>query len=289
MSFLSKDIVSIISEHLDPDDILNLMEIFPQYEHTLLISMAKTFGFITLNDLNTLLRSDKKQYVKYFRKLMGIDINDIDIIKECPNLTDLVLCQSICDSENPVNVDNLIFPNSLTYLEFNLEFNEFIKPGLLPNSLIHLIFGDYFDQPIVKGVLPKSLKYLEFGDNFDKPIVRESLPESLRFLRFGKYFASDIDEGALPDSLVNLSFGKYYNQPIKEGILPNSLKRLTFGKHFDSEIKCSLPNSLTHLTIAKAERLVLPDSLIKLTISHYPNVIKIDSLPKSLKLIRLLE
>ena len=52
-------------------------------------------------------------------------------------------------------------PKSITYLKFNMTFNQCIKDHI-PNTVTHLMFGLQFDQNI-EGCIPNSITHLTFG------------------------------------------------------------------------------------------------------------------------------
>lgn len=83
-------------------------------------------------------------------------------------------------------IEKVRWPESLTTLSFNGEFNQPIEKIKWPESLTNLTFSHDFNQPIENIEWPKSLSILAFGTKFNQYI--DFLPESLKELTIKETF-----------------------------------------------------------------------------------------------------
>ena len=116
-----------------------------------------------------------------------------------------------------------------TFIIFDDEFNEIIKPNILPEILTTLTFGEDFNQKIELNSLSDSLTTLNFGYCFNQKIEPNILPESLTTIIFSYCFNQKIKPNSLPESLTNLTIGCHFNQKIDLKILPSNLKYIEFN------------------------------------------------------------
>lgn len=142
-----------------------------------------------------------------------------------------------------------------------------------------------FDRPyshkLEPGSIPGNVKYLIM--NYSNPLLKGLIPNSVTHLCMCGGFSHSIELGAIPSSVMVLNLG-FYSQPLTIGMIPNSVTTLVlrgfgFIQHFESE---ALPSSLTHLigypdiesthirlpsTLTHLEPLWVPESLPN-TITH---------------------
>lgn len=197
---------------------------------------------------------------------------------------------------------------------FNNDFNEELSKETLEKLKEYksVIFGGKFNKSIDN--LPNNIKHIEIRrmtklyeftlspvSDFDQPI--SNLPINLKtFCLFTNNFSHNFD--FLPESLETLVFNNinaidtnkitYFNN------LPINLKELTLEiTKFNSPLD-QLPNNLKKLTITSEICLTkldkLPDSLeelilqyVKFDLNYCQYILKIDSLPSSLKTITLIK
>lgn len=213
------------------------------------------------------------------------DINDIDTHIFYKSKLDENIVYGVFDKDY----------KSITHLEFDYEFNQYIN--IMPSNILVLKFATQFNQHINK--LPQNLKELIFNNasNFNQYLPE--LPISLKHLKLGDCFNKKINK--LPNKLVKLIINNHkYNHELK---LPKSIKVLTIPKCDDTNlIKCkklkcdnNIENisdnliNLKHLEFTDKFNEPIskfPPNLVKLKFSYNFNN-KISNLPQTLKLLDL--
>ncbi len=148
-----------------------------------------------------------------------------------------------------------IFPSSLEILEFAMNFNQPINPGVLPRSLKKLEFSSQsqFKQPIQPGWLPEGIEELSiYSLKFQLPLISGIFPSGLKKLILDCELKESIAPRILPSNLNSLTFGKYFDKPILSNSLPSELKSLTFeSSNYFPLFPSILPESLEKLEFNK--------------------------------------
>lgn len=141
----------------------------------------------------------------------------------------------------------MIFPDTLTHLELNLDYNYLIPENVLPKKLTYLHLGNRYDNPLALNVLPPSLTHLNLGDSYNQSLISGTLPQSLKHLEFGNSFNKPLNPGILPSNLTRIEFGNRFNQQLEYGDLPEKLQHLKFGHAFNRPLPWILPPNLTRI------------------------------------------
>jgi hypothetical protein len=167
-----------------------------------------TYGYITYPI--SLVVNWEKQKHKYIKNLQFDDAKFMNNVHLFPNAKSIIFDDNFNRTkllpikETLIPIEKRLFPDGLTHLTFENEFNKPIKKGIFPNSLFNLTFGVSFNQSIEKGVFPDSLSNLTFGYDFNQRNEKDVLPNSLLNLTFGHKFNQRIEKNVLPNSLTNL-------------------------------------------------------------------------------------
>ncbi|AQN68770.1 FNIp repeat-containing protein [Saudi moumouvirus] len=66
-------------------------------------------------------------------------------------------------------------PHGLTHLIFDYKFNSKIN-GFIPETVTHLEFGINFNQPLKIDDIPSNVVHLKFGADFNQPITEKIIP-----------------------------------------------------------------------------------------------------------------
>lgn len=226
--------------------------------------------------------------------MASIEYKHITNIKDINDIDTHIFYKSKLDENDMYKVFDKDY-NSLTHLEFDSEFNQYIN--IFPSNIIVLKFGMQFNQHINE--LPHNLKELIFNDTSDFNQYLPELPISLKHLKLGNCFNKKISK--LPNKLVKLIINNHkYNHELK---LPKSIKVLIIPKCDNTNlIKCkklkcdnNIENisdnliNLKHLEFTDKFNEPIskfPPNLVKLKFSYNFNN-KISNLPQTLKLLDL--
>jgi hypothetical protein len=155
------------------------------------------------------------------------NIFDISYIFETsPNLISLIFNQDF-----NLDLNDILFPNSLLTIIFIGQVTHDLSKINFPNSIISLIFDSDCIQMLSKITFPISLQTLKLGHcNFNDIIFPSSLItlELTLFTRFKK----SVDNIQFPSSLkyLKLTTCKEFNQNISDFIFPSNLIILELSK-----------------------------------------------------------
>ncbi len=105
------------------------------------------------------------------------------------------------DLDEPLCINNIVFPTTLRYLTFGCMLQQPIAGIVLPQNLHTLVFGWIFDQSLSGITLPASLHTLKFGSQFNQSLSETTLPANLHTLKFGSQFNRSLSETTLPANL----------------------------------------------------------------------------------------
>ncbi|EGC38057.1 hypothetical protein DICPUDRAFT_149339 [Dictyostelium purpureum] len=222
------------------------------------------------------------------------------------NSRNLVSLNLGCDFDSPIQEG--VLPVNLKYLKLSDRFNHRLIAGALPQSLESIVFGNDFNQPLLPLDLPSNLVSIQFGNCFDQPLyfINDSkkivpiLPQQrLKSLVIGTSFSQSIEEGCLPTTLETLSisnrFMTGYKKKLKFFPSPN-LTKLSISAAYLGDFK--YPKSINPPRLLKVKisnkhsknvdlSQVLPSSVTHLTLENSNFVIKKNSLPNSLKKLKV--
>lgn len=163
-------------------------------------------------------------------------------------------------------INENLFPRSLTTLKFGESFNQKLIPGIFKYQckLISIEFGENFNNkgfplPFNNQVFPNSLQNLKFANNFNSPLIDQlsSLP-NLTILKFPNFLELQIGStnilNSIFPSLKTINCNYNYNNQVEgtNGGIEwttsiTSLTLLTFNNN--SIIYSFLPKSLKHLSL----------------------------------------
>ncbi len=324
---LPSNVTRFITNFLPVENLHTLKNTSTKFNIGLVLDRQKIFSNNDLNFLNSSLNNLNKKKKNIINKLSidgnNIDINKLqrlyqyfDVNEIVWNSTDEILKDSL-----PINLKSLellnyqnpllpgVLPINLKIIEIkyindlynfsrnNLDSYDLLQPNILPNSLETLIIVNY-NKIIGKNVLPQSLKTLELTNyNLEQETNLESgvLPENLKSLtihdykRLGKI---KIKNDSLPKSLVSFDYSGTSDFDL--AVLPRFLKELTLDLHGRIESF----RDLTHLTLLETLIIYddinsdinfeeLPNSIISLKLNGYNNIIKPNTLPPLLKILKM--
>ena len=259
-------------------------------------------GALPNNIIDLTLREYDSVYKTIPSSVRYLTINSLKITKPIPNfITHLTFGNNF---NSPLELGSI--PDSVTHLTFGNNFNKKISIGVLPESITHLTFGKRYKCPLEIGVIPESVTHLTFGDNFNSEIYKGILPINLTHLVLGKSYNRNLSMGSLPFGMVYIKFGKkYYGPKLYDGIIPETVTELEFGKNIKSIGEGVIPspplagrllalvghlvpprvipNSVVKLTVYSLKDIVIPTSVTSLTILNNNEILKIGSIPNSIK------
>ena len=160
------------------------------------------------------------------------NIFDISYIFETsPNLISLVFNQDF-----NLDLNDIIFPNSLLYIIFIGQVTHDLSKINFPKSIISLIFDSDCIQMLSKIIFPISLQTLKLGHcNFNDITFPSSLI-TLELTLFTK-FKKSVNIIQFPSSLkyLKLKLCKEFNQHISNFIFPSNLKILEIIQQVNSK------------------------------------------------------
>ncbi|EAL73759.1 hypothetical protein DDB_G0268612 [Dictyostelium discoideum AX4] len=190
-------------------------------------------------------------------------------------------------------------PGGTTSLEFDYNFNQTIKKGMIPHNVTSLEFsgsnGTYLDSTLINpfsgfkhltslgcstiednlpdSILPNSLTTLILDCQYLQ-LTNNLLPRNLKVLELS-YFSQSINVGNLPSSIEILKLPSF-SQPIQKDVLPQSLTSLHLGIDFNLTIdRDALPPNLksfyfssSQLVFKKLPDLIWPSSFESLYIPN---------------------
>ncbi len=163
----------------------------------------------------------------------------------------------------------------LTHLSLGYRFNQPLIH--LSNTLIELNTKGQFNDKLI---LPPKLIRLTLSSNYNHLL---NLPKTLKILRLGYRYNQLL---LLPTQLEELVLGSKYQQQL---ILPASLQTLILNQDYDQYLNI-MDTQMKNLWLGKnyTQPLLIPPTLKYLHVSHkYPNIIPLQKLPKTLKILEI--
>ncbi|KAF2069668.1 hypothetical protein CYY_009016 [Polysphondylium violaceum] len=200
-------------------------------------------------------------------------------------------------------------PDSIKKLSLGLSSQCLMTKNFFPQNLKVLKFNCSVSHPLKKGMFPDTIEYLYINFGYAKgenPLTSECLPKRLLYLNVLNYkykFPSD----CIPKSLEKFSIGPNYELEISDQ-LPSTLKSLKISV-LDDDLKrfkcletlsigsirkfsgfspfssCSLPSTITNLSIIGEFNCVIPSSVTQLEIGEFANIPS--TIPKSVKKLKI--
>jgi hypothetical protein len=172
-----------------------------------------------------------------------------------------------------INIDDIIWPQSLKALYFGGNFNQSLEFMRWPPLLDKLTMGYHYNQPLYQW--PKSLTYLKLGNTFEQKI--NNVPENLKTLIISGNFNNDIYNILWSQSLYSIELSGSFNRSINAAIWPDSLFIIKLGYMFNQSIsRTKFPNNLNTFIIGDNAMLDCYNQSINLV--KFPNALTVLSL-----------
>ncbi|KAM9990918.1 hypothetical protein ACTFIY_006974 [Dictyostelium cf. discoideum] len=185
----------------------------------------------------TSLKFKKYKYKEYCKSILleNDDFNETFFKNYIPDTLDTI--EFIYFFNKPlinkhINYDyNSNYHCNLKSITFGYEFNQEINENLFPRSLTTLKFGGSFNQKLIPGIFKYQSKLIsiEFGENFNNkgfplPFNNQVFPNSLQILKFANNFSSPlIDQLSSLPNLTTLKFPNFLKLQINSTNILNSI------------------------------------------------------------------
>ncbi len=208
-------------------------------------------------------------------------------IKEKPNLNNLKIKFHIELHIECYNYLPSIYPNNLTLLCLDA-YDEKIENPIFPEMLEELYMKIY-NQKIDKNIFPLSLKKLTLC-NYNHKLISNIFPPSLEYLNLEKY-NHELIPNLFPESLRTLELLSY-NICLKPDLFPINLYKLVLYNYTCYITANMFPTNLQTLYLGNYNKqnlkwYMFPPNLKNLIMIQYNHILDRDSLPKSLKYLKL--
>ncbi|EGC38400.1 hypothetical protein DICPUDRAFT_76021 [Dictyostelium purpureum] len=176
----------------------------------------------------------------------------------------------------PLIKNEMVFPSSLTYINFGDSFNTSIGVGVLPSGLKRLILGEIFNKEIIQDSIPYNLELLKIRNRYYDKTIKLNNPYTLvDSSKYYRQFEKDTEglrtfkvpsdytrslELLFLSNKVNLEYldmsSFVYNEtfvPGRDIPLNNNIKTLALCYPFSDTIDLEVFQNLEHLIINDAQ------------------------------------
>lgn len=127
-------------------------------------------------------------------------------------------------------IDFSLLPSSLVYLDIpSLSLQYFLNPHLLPHQLISLTLSNV-NQEIINVLKELRLNYLCINHIDEKINIDDKFPSTLKVMNIG--INNMLTENVFPEGLKMLHLNYYCNKSINKNVFPKSLSTLNFSSTY---------------------------------------------------------